>query len=129
METMTAVAALAALAHDGRLEIFRRLVAAGPQGLTVGAIGASLGMPGATLSFHLGQLQHAGLVRARRDGRRLIQSADFARMNALVGYLTENCCGAQACAPVCGPADTPTIRKTKRKQTKPNPTQNKRRER
>lgn len=104
MESFAAVAALAALAHEGRLEIYRLLVAAGPDGLTVGEIGAKLAMPGATLSFHLAQLKHAGLAAARRDGRRLIQTADFDRMNRLVGYLTENCCGGAACAPVCKPA-------------------------
>ena len=102
MESFAAAAALGALAHEGRLEMYRLLVAAGPDGLTVGDIAARLKMPGATLSFHLAQLQHAGLVAARRDGRQLIQTADFKRMNALVGYLTENCCGGDmsACAPV-----------------------------
>jgi DNA-binding transcriptional ArsR family regulator len=104
MEHLNAVAALAALAHEARLDIFRLLVKTGPEGMVVGDIAASLGIPGATLSFHLGQLQHAGLVRARRDGRQLIQTADFARMNGLVSYLTENCCAGQACAPVCKPA-------------------------
>ncbi len=103
MESFIAVAALAALAHEGRLEIYRLLVTTGPAGLTVGEIGARLGMPGATLSFHLSQLKHAGLVAARRDGRRLIQTADFDCMNGLVAYLTENCCGGQSCAPVCKP--------------------------
>jgi ArsR family transcriptional regulator, arsenate/arsenite/antimonite-responsive transcriptional repressor len=104
MEHYDAVAALAALAHEARLDIYRLLVQAGPEGLVVGAIAARLGLPGATLSFHLGQLKHAGLVRARRDGRRLVQTADFARMNGLVAYLTENCCAGQACAPDCRPA-------------------------
>jgi ArsR family transcriptional regulator len=104
MESTAAVASLAALAHEGRLEIYRRLVEAGPEGLTVGDIADKLRMPGATLSFHLSQLKHAGLVRTRRDGRQLIQTADFVRMNALVGYLTENCCGGRACAPACAPS-------------------------
>lgn len=99
MESIIAAATLAALAHEGRLDIFRYLVEAGPEGRTVGEIAVRLGMPGATLSFHLSQLQHAGLVRARREGRRLIQTADFDRMNALVGYLTENCCGGRTCMP------------------------------
>lgn len=103
MESRSAVAALSALAHEGRLAIYRLLVEAGPQGRTVGEIGEVLGMPGATLSFHLSQLKHAGLVRAERDGRRLIQSADFTHMNALVSYLTENCCGGQACGPSRAP--------------------------
>jgi DNA-binding transcriptional ArsR family regulator len=104
METVKAAASLAALAHEGRLEIYRLLVAAGPGGLTVGDIAKKLHMPGATLSFHLSQLKHAGLVVARRDGRQLIQTADFDRMNQLVSYLTENCCGGESCAPVCKPA-------------------------
>lgn len=101
---MHAVASLSALAHEGRLSIYRLLVQAGPDGLTVGGIAAKLGMPGATLSFHLAQLQQAGLVHAARDGRRLIQTADYARMNGLVAYLTENCCGAPAPAACCPPA-------------------------
>lgn len=101
MEKKNAVAALSALAHDTRLAIYRMLVEAGPVGVTVGVIADTLGMPGATLSFHLAQLQHAGLVASHRTGRQLIQTADFKRMNALVGYLTENCCGGDmsACAP------------------------------
>jgi ArsR family transcriptional regulator len=110
MESFAAVAALSALAHKGRLEIYRLLVATGPDGLTVGDIAAKLGMPGATLSFHLSQLKHAGLVAARRDGRQLIQTADFACMNGLVAYLTENCCGGQSCAPVCKPGQTKSKR-------------------
>jgi len=103
MEKFTAVAALSALAHEGRLEIFRLLVQAGPDGLVVGEIASKLDMPNATLSFHLSQLKHAGLVHARRDGRQLIQTADFARMTGLVEYLTENCCGGATCAPACKP--------------------------
>lgn len=103
MESFEAAAALGALAHEGRLEIYRLLVVAGPEGLTVGDIGTKLKMPGATLSFHLAQLQHAGLVAARREGRQLIQTADFDRVNGLVGYLTENCCGGAPCPPACKP--------------------------
>jgi DNA-binding transcriptional ArsR family regulator len=115
MDTKASVAALAALAHAARLEIYRLLVKAGPTGLTVGEIGKKLDMPGATLSFHLSQLKHAGLVRAQRDGRRLIQTADFVRMNDLVAYLTENCCGGVPCGPVCGPAKAqPKVKKTTR---------------
>lgn len=114
MESITAVSALAALAHEGRLAIYRLLVEAGPGGMIVGDIAAKLDMPGATLSFHLSQLKHAGLVRARRDGRQLIQTADFEHMTALVGYLTENCCGGQACAPVCKPVAVKTTKTKKR---------------
>ncbi len=103
MDTRSSVEALSALAHEGRLEIYRLLVKVGPSGLTVGDIGKKLDMPGATLSFHLSQLKHAGLVKARRDGRQLIQTADFDQMNDLVAYLTENCCGGVPCGPVCKP--------------------------
>lgn len=120
MNISTAVDALGALAHEGRLSIFRLLVVAGPAGLTVGLIGKKLKMPGATLSFHLSQLKQAGLVHARRDGRLLIHTADFTRMNDLVGYLTENCCGgAVVCAPVCEPAKLPPKPAAKPKRRKP----------
>lgn len=101
MEIKSAVAALSALAHEARLAIYRLLVEAGSKGMTVGHIAEKLDLPGATLSFHLSQLHHAGLVTAHRTGRQLIQTADFTRMNALVGYLTENCCGGDpsACVP------------------------------
>jgi DNA-binding transcriptional ArsR family regulator len=100
MEMMHAVDALAALAHETRLKIFRLLVAAGPQGLPAGRIGEELDLPGATLSFHLAHLARTGLVGSRQEGRFVIYSADFRAMNALVAYLTENCCGGgRACAP------------------------------
>jgi len=118
METKAYVGALSALAHEGRLKIYRLLVKRGPAGLTVGEIGDKLHMPGATLSFHLSQLKHAGLVRARRDGRQLIQTADFDRMNGLVAYLTENCCGGQSCAPVCKPSQAMPRPTAKPKRTR-----------
>ena len=118
METDSYVSALSAIAHAGRLEIYRLLVKAGPSGLTVGEIGTKLEMPGATLSFHLSQLKHAGLVRARRDGRQLIQTADFDRMNELVAYLTENCCGGQSCAPICAPDQKAADRNPKSRRAK-----------
>ena len=99
METTQAVSALAALAHQSRLAIFRLLVEAGPEGLAAGAIGERLKLPPATLSFHLTNLAHAGLVRNRQEGRFVIYSTNFQSMNALVGYLTENCCGGRSCAP------------------------------
>ncbi len=121
MEIKNAVSALSALAHEGRLTIFRMLVEAGPGGLTVGEIGHKLDMPGATLSFHLSQLKHAGLVIAHREGVRLIQTAHFQNMNNLVGYLTENCCGGDlsACAPgvVCAPPPKKEFVKTKRRKS------------
>jgi len=92
MEKSDAVAALSALAQDSRLDVFRLLVQAGPDGMPAGHIGERLGLPSATLSFHLNQLRQAGLVTFRREGRSLIYMAEYAAMNALLGYLTENCC-------------------------------------
>lgn len=92
MDLNDATTALAALAHDSRLAVFRALVEAGPDGLAAGAIAAGLGVAPATLSFHLSQLSHAGLVSGRRAGRSIIYSADFARMAGLVNFLTEDCC-------------------------------------
>lgn len=101
MESTLAVTALAALAQEHRLALFRLLVPAGDEGLAAGRLAQELGIPASSLSFHLRQMEHAGLIRMRRDGRSLIYSADFATMGALVGYLTENCCadGSGACAP------------------------------
>jgi ArsR family transcriptional regulator len=93
MEINTAVDALAALAQGTRLEVFRALVQRGPDGLPAGAIASKLELPGPTLSFHLAQLKQAGLVSCRRDGRSLIYAADYAAIEGLVTYLTENCCG------------------------------------
>ena len=86
------LSALAALAQETRLEVFRLLVRAGPEGLAVGEIGEELAIPGATLSFHLKELKNAGLLRCEREGRSLIYSSDCAAMAEVVGYLTENCC-------------------------------------
>ena len=93
MEKQTAVAALAALAHETRLDVFRLLVRAGSEGLPAGTVGERLGIPAATLSFHLKELKGAGLIRCEREGRSRIYSPDFAAMSALLAYLTENCCG------------------------------------
>lgn len=92
MEKTDAIAALAALAQDTRLDIFRLLVQAGREGIPAGQIGDRLGLPSATLSFHLNQLRQAGLIRFRREGRSLIYAAEYAAMNSLMAYLTENCC-------------------------------------
>jgi ArsR family transcriptional regulator, arsenate/arsenite/antimonite-responsive transcriptional repressor len=99
MEIKNAIRALAALAHNSRLEIFRLLVQRGPQGMAATAIAEKVGLPNATLSFHIKGLTHAGLVDARQDGRFIYYAANYSAMNDLVGYLTENCCGGQACAP------------------------------
>jgi DNA-binding transcriptional ArsR family regulator len=99
METIGAIKALGALAQETRLAIYRLLVQAGPEGRAAGTIGEELGIPPATLSFHLAQLAGAGLIRPRQEGRFIFYSADFGAMNALVGFLTENCCGGNACGP------------------------------
>jgi len=102
MESSSAVAALAALAHETRLSLYRLLVQAGGAGMAAGDIGLALGVPAATLSFHLTQLRQAGLIGVRRDGRSLIYAAEYPAMNALLAYLTEKCCGgdvAVCCAP------------------------------
>lgn len=98
MEENDVVRSLAALAQPVRLQVFRALVVAGPGGLTPGALVESLGVAATTLSFHLKELVHSGLVSQERDGRYLIYRASFERMDGLIRYLTENCCQGQACA-------------------------------
>jgi DNA-binding transcriptional ArsR family regulator len=98
MDEQHVVNALAALAHPARLRIFRALVVTGPIGLTPGVIQEGIGIPATTLSFHLKELAAAGLATAERSSRNLIYRAAFAEMNALLGYLTENCCQGAACA-------------------------------
>src|SRR5436853_4661440 len=98
MEEQDVVRALAALAHPLRLQMFRLFVVAGKTGLTPGAITEALAVPATTLSFHLKELMHAGLVSQERDGRYLIYRAAFDRMNDVLGYLTANCCQGEACA-------------------------------
>ncbi len=100
MEKRDALAALAALAQDTRLDIFRLLVEAGENGLPAGQIGECLGLPGATLSFHLNHLKHAHLVTFRRESRSLIYKAAYPVMTDLIAYLTENCCQGDGAA--CG---------------------------
>ena len=99
MDATDAISALAALAQEHRLTLFRLLVQAGEDGMAAGAIANALGVPNSSLSFHLAQLNRAGLIRAERQHRSLIYRADYEAMNALVGYLTENCCGGASCAP------------------------------
>lgn len=98
MEDKDVIRSLAALAHELRLLVFRALVVTGPQGITPGTMAAHLGVPAATLSFHLKELMHAGLVTQERQGRNLIYRASFAHMGALLSYLTANCCQGQPCA-------------------------------
>ena len=99
MEKQDAISALAALAHETRLDVFRLLVRAGGTGLPAGAIATTLGVPAATLSFHLKELKNARVVGFRRDGRSLIYRADFGAMEALLAFLSENCCADSACGP------------------------------
>lgn len=104
MDAAAVVGALGALAQEHRLAVFRLLVQAGDQGMPAGAIAEALGIPNSSLSFHLAQLSRAGLIRQERQSRSLIYTADYAAMNALLGYLTEKCCAGPACAPdtACG---------------------------
>ena len=97
MESNDVVRSLAALAQPVRLQVFRCLVVAGPEGLTPGALVEAIGVPATSLSFHLKELTHAGLVSQERQGRNLIYRAAFEQMNALLGYLTDNCCQGEAC--------------------------------
>jgi DNA-binding transcriptional ArsR family regulator len=99
MNEKAAVAALAALAQEARLRVFRALVGAGPEGMTPSALSAMLDIPGSTLSFHLKELTHADLVSVERDGRNLHYRPALGRMNELLGYLTDHCCLGQSCAP------------------------------
>ena len=98
MNTDTAISALSALAQDHRLSVFRLLVRTGHEGLPAGEIARQLAIPASSLSFHLAQLQQAGLVHQIRQGRSLIYSADYAAMERLLTFLTENCCGGDICA-------------------------------
>ncbi len=100
MESKHAVEVLGALAQDSRLQVYRLLVQAGPEGLAASEIAERLGVPANTLSFHLKTLSHAELVVARQEGRFIYYSTNYERMNALLGFLTENCCGGRSCTPV-----------------------------
>jgi ArsR family transcriptional regulator len=118
MEKSNAVAALAALAQDNRLDVFRLLVQAGPEGMPAGQVAEALGLAPNTLTFHFDRLRSAGLVTVRREGRSMIYAAQYKAMNALLGFLTDNCCqGApEKCAPEkCAPA---TGKPTKSKRIK-----------
>src|SRR6476646_9899856 len=114
MEKANAVTALYALAQEHRLEVYRLLVQAGPQGMAAGEVADAVGIAPNTLSFHLDRLRNAGLVSVARQGRSLIYAARYETMNNLLGYLTENCCGGrpELCAPeVCTPAKSSRKRK------------------
>ena len=102
METKNAVAALAALAQESRLAVFRLLVQAGPDGLPAGKVSEALAIPPSSLSFHLKELTHAGMVSSRQEGRFVIYQANYAAATALIAFLTENCCqgSGASCMPL-----------------------------
>lgn len=110
MDAASAIQALNALSHETRLTAFRQLVQTGHAGMPVGELREQLDVPGATLTAHLNILRNAGLVNDEREGRVIRVRADYARMNALLGYLTENCCAGKS---LCGPAVAPTTRRKK----------------
>src|SRR5499433_2926101 len=99
MKKLGALAALAALSQDNRLDVFRLLVEAGRDGMPAGSVAEALKLAPNTLTFHFDRLRDAGLVTVRREGRSMIYAAQFDTMNALLGFLTENCCGGVSCAP------------------------------
>lgn len=104
METKDAIAILAGIAQESRLNIFRALVQAGPGGMIASKIADELAIPPSSLSFHLKELTHADLVTSQQNGRFITYAANFGTMNALLAFLTENCCGGNPCGPVCMPA-------------------------
>ena len=114
MKTANVIEALGALAHEHRLAIYRLLVQRGPEGLSAGTIGQRIGLLPSSLTFHLQNLQRAGLITQRRESRQLFYSVDFSVMNGLVGYLTENCCGNSGadCTVSCAP--TTPVKVTRR---------------
>src|SRR5690242_14977998 len=121
MEPMEAVAALGALAQENRLEVFRLLVQAGPEGLPAGQIAERLKLASPTLSFHLAQLKHAGLVQVKRDGRSLIYAAEYDGMEELTVFLTEHCWAGDAAGcgvPACEPASRTVVRRRSRGATR-----------
>ena len=101
MQTDKVIAALAALAQESRLAVFRLLVQAGPSGIAATKISEQVGIPASSLSFHLKEMLHADLVTSRQESRFVIYSANFTTMAELIGFLTDNCCGGNPCAPVC----------------------------
>ena len=114
MEKTHVIDALAALAQENRLDTYRLLVRAGPDGVSAGEIAAALGLPPNTLSFHFDRLRQAGLVTVRRNGRSMIYAARYDTMNALIGFLTENCCGGRSerCGPDAACAPTRATKET-----------------
>jgi ArsR family transcriptional regulator, arsenate/arsenite/antimonite-responsive transcriptional repressor len=117
MEQSEAVAALAALAQDNRLDVYRLLVQAGPAGMPAGNVASELKLAPNTLTFHFDRLRQAGLVSVRREGRSMIYAARYDAMNDLLGYLTENCCQGQECAPTRRCTSAPSAARRKEKAT------------
>ena len=113
METLNAAELLAALGHESRLTIFRLLVEAGPEGMIVTTIAEKLGLPGATLSFHLAHLNRVGLIRGQKEGRFIRYSAEYTTMDELIAFLTHNCCQGKACLPRTALCDTSAKRRAK----------------
>jgi DNA-binding transcriptional ArsR family regulator len=113
MEIKTATQSLAALAQETRLAIFRLLVEAGPEGLNAGAIAEAVGVPAATLSFHIAQLARAGLVASRQESRFIYYSANYPAMDDLIAFLTDNCCQGKQCLPKTQAASTTAKRRAK----------------
>lgn len=114
METLDAVEALSALSQESRLQVYRLLVEAGPDGMQAGQIATALDLPPNTLTFHFDRLRHAALVTVRRDGRSMIYAARFDTMNDLLGYLTKNCCGGEI--EKCAPKTKPQKKSSRRKE-------------
>lgn len=117
METIEASERLAALGHETRLAIFRRLVQTGPEGVSAGSIGEHMDLPAATLSFHLAHLSRVGLIKGRQEGRYIYYSADYSAMDELLTFLTHNCCQGEACPPLTSPGKSAS--KTGVKRQKP----------
>jgi DNA-binding transcriptional ArsR family regulator len=115
MEKSDAVGALAALAQDNRLDVFRLLVQAGPEGMSAGAVASALNLAPNTLTFHFDRLRMAGLITVRRDGRSMIYAAQYEQMNGLIAFLTENCCAGASRACGTSPNKATTTRKAKEK--------------
>ncbi|MCL2653538.1 MAG: metalloregulator ArsR/SmtB family transcription factor [Propionibacteriaceae bacterium] len=113
METLNAAELLAALGHESRLAIFRLLVEAGPEGMNVSAIAEKLGLPGATLSFHLSHLSRVGLIKGERESRFIHYSAEYETMDELIAFLTSNCCQGNACLPKTAACDTTAKRRAR----------------
>lgn len=117
METLHAAEILAALGHESRLAIFRLLVEAGPEGVNASAIGEQLGIPNATLSFHLSHLSRVGLITGERESRFIRYSAEYETMDELIAFLTHNCCQGKACLPQAAACDTVAKRRSRKPET------------